>query len=134
MNNASITTSRGVIVCNTFRFPVSRAYACSKISSHDSGEGKGRLNSHHATCRKGCHLLSHRLGMKFLADSTSTENRANCLPDMRSPQLLAYFRNDMFTPKVTDQFMGVANHRPRSKASDPLEDDLICRVDGGWRG
>lgn len=37
----------------------------------------------------------------------------------------------MFTPKVTDQFMGVVNHRSCSKASDPLEADLICRVDGG---
>ena len=37
----------------------------------------------------------------------------------------------MFTPKVTDQFMGVVNHRSCSKASDPLEVDLFCRVDGG---
>ena len=37
----------------------------------------------------------------------------------------------MFTPKLTDQFMGVVNHRSCSKASDPLEADLICRVDGG---
>lgn len=60
--------------------------------------------------------------MKILA---SAENRANCLPDLRNPKLLAYDRNDMFTPKVPDQFMGVANHRSRCKASDPLEDDLI---------
>lgn len=40
----------------------------------------------------------------------------------------------MFTTKVTGQFMCVANHRSRSKASDPLEDDLICRVDGAWQG
>ena len=37
----------------------------------------------------------------------------------------------MFTPKLTDQFMGVVNHRSCSKANDPLEADLICRVDGG---
>ena len=37
----------------------------------------------------------------------------------------------MFTPKVIDQFMGVVNHRSCSKASDPLEAGLICRVDGG---
>ena len=37
----------------------------------------------------------------------------------------------MFTPKLTDQFMGVVNHRSCSKASDPLEVDLICRVDDG---
>ena len=39
----------------------------------------------------------------------------------------------MFTTKVTGQFMCVANPRSRSKASDPLEDDLICRVDGAWQ-
>ena len=46
---------------------------------------------------------------------------------------LAYFCNDMFKSKVTDLFMGVAN-RCCSKASDPLEGELICGVDGGWRG
>ena len=79
-------------------------------------------------------MLGHWLGMKFLADNTLAENRANYLPDLWNPKLLAHFRNDMFTPKATDQLMGVVNHRSRSKAGDPLEDDLICRVDGGWRG
>ena len=37
----------------------------------------------------------------------------------------------MFTLKLTDQFMGVVNHHSCSKASDPLEADLICRVYGG---
>ena len=40
----------------------------------------------------------------------------------------------MFTTKVTGQFMFVPNHRSRSKASDPLEDDLICRANGAWWG
>ena len=79
-------------------------------------------------------MLGHWLGMKFLADNTLAEKRANYLPDLWNSKLLAHFRNDMFTPKVTDQLMGVVNHRSRSKAGDPLEDDLICRVDGGWRG
>ena len=84
--------------------------------------------------RRRCHLLGHWLGMKFLADNILAEKRANYLPDLWNPKLLAHFRNDMFTPKATDQLMGVVNHRSRSKAGDPLEDDLICRVDGGWRG
>ena len=46
------------------------------------------------------------------------------------PKFLEYFRKDMFTTKVTGQFMCVANH----KASDPLEDNPICRVDGAWQG
>ena len=34
--------------------------------------------------RRRCHLLSHWLGMKFLADNTLAENRANCLPASRA--------------------------------------------------
>ena len=79
-------------------------------------------------------MLGHWLGMKFFGGNTLAENRANCLPDLRNPTLLAYFRNDMFTPKVIDHFMSVTSHRSRCKASDTLEDDLIWRVDGGlWR-
>ena len=69
--------------------------------------------------------------MKFVADNTSAENRAKKHPDLRNPKLQAYFRNNMFTLGVTDQFIGVANHRSRSKARAPLEVDLICRDDGG---
>ena len=64
--------------------------------------------------RSRCHLLGHWLGMKFLADNTLAEKRANYLPDLWNPKLLAHFRNDMFTPKATDQLMGVVNHRSRS--------------------
>ena len=84
--------------------------------------------------RRRCYLLSHWLGMKILADNTLAEKRANYFPDLWNPKLLTHFRNDMFTPKANDQLMRVVNHRSRSKAGDPLEDDLICRVDGGWRG
>ena len=96
-----------------------------------SREGIEWLISHHATCQKRYHLLSYWLTMKFVADNTSAENRAKKHPDLRNPKLQAYFRNNMFTPGVTDQFIGVANHRSRSKARAPLEVDLICRDDGG---